>query len=60
MPILSTHISQEQFAFLHHRHIEEEIGTTQEALHSIKHKNLKGISLKIDLAKAFDKVNWLY
>jgi len=59
-PILSTHISPEQFAFLHHRHIQEAIGTAQEALHSIKHKNLKGISLKIDLAKAFDKVNWLY
>lgn len=59
-PILSTHISSEQFAFLHHRHIQEALGTAQESLHSIKHKNLKGISLKIDLAKAFDKVNWLY
>lgn len=59
-PILSSHISTEQFAFLQNRHIQEAIGTTQEALHSIKHKNLKGISLKIDLAKAFDKVNWLY
>lgn len=59
-PILSSHISAEQFAFLQNRHIQEAIGTAQEALHSIKLKNLKGISLKIDLAKAFDKVNWLY
>jgi len=59
-PILSLHISAKQFAFLRNRHILEAIGTAQEALHSIKLKNLKGISLNIDLAKAFDKVNWLY
>lgn len=59
-PFLSNHISQEQFAFLDHRHIQDAIGTAQEALHSIKYKKLKGISLKIDLSKAFDKVNWLF
>lgn len=59
-PILSNHISLEQFASLHHRHIQDAIDTAQEALHSIKHKNLKGLTLKIDLSKAFDKVNWLY
>jgi len=59
-PILSTHISQEKFSFLHHRHIQDAIGTAQEALHFIKLKKLKRISLKIDLSKAFDKVNWLY
>eukprot|EP00253_Pinus_taeda_P023181 PITA_23181 len=59
-PILSKHISQEQFAFLHHRHIQHAIGTAQEALHSIKLRNLKGLTLKIDLSKAFNKVNWLY
>lgn len=32
----------------------------QEALHSIQHKNLKEITLKIYLSKAFDKENWLY
>lgn len=59
-PILSDHISQEQFAFLHHRHIEEAIGSAQEVLHSVKLKKLKGMTLKIDLSKAFDKVSWLY
>lgn len=59
-PILSTHISQDQFAFLQHRHIQDAIGIAQEALHSIKLENLMGISLKIDLSKAFDKVTWLY
>lgn len=32
----------------------------QEALHSIKLKNLKGMMLKIDLPKDFDNVIWLY
>jgi len=56
-PILSDHISQEQFAFIHNRHIHEAISSAQEALHSIKLKKLKGMVLKIDLSKAFDKVS---
>ena len=45
---------------MHHRQIHESIGTAQEALHSIKSKHLKSTILKIDLAKAFDWVNWSY
>ena len=56
-PILSNHISFEQFAFLNHRQIHEAIGTSQEALYSIKLKHLKGAILKIDLSKAFDQVS---
>jgi len=59
-PILSDHISPKQFSFLQNRQIHEAIGTTQEALHSIKLKKLKGVLLKIDLSKAFDIVSWLY
>ena len=59
-PILSFHIAKEKFAFLHHKHIREAFGMAQEALHSIKSKNLKATILKIDLAKAFDRVNWSY
>lgn len=57
---MSRHISSEQFSFLKNREIHEAVGTAQEALHSIKHKKIKGAILKIDLAKAFDKVNWIY
>ena len=32
----------------------------QEGLHSIKLKKIKGVVLKIDLSKAYDRVNWLY
>lgn len=56
-PILYYHISSEQFVVLDHRHIHEDVGTVQEALHSIKSKKCKGIILKIDLAKAFDRTN---
>lgn len=59
-PILSNHISPEQFAFLHNRQILEVVGTSQEALHSIKMKQLKGAIPKIDLSEAFDRVSWLY
>eukprot|EP00253_Pinus_taeda_P026585 PITA_26585 len=59
-PILSRHIAPHQFAFLEHRQIHEVVGVAQEALHSIWTKHLKEIILKIDLAKAFDRVSWLY
>jgi len=59
-PILSEHISPKQFAFLNHRQIHEVVGTTKGVLHSIKIKRLKGMILKIDLAKAFYRTSWLY
>lgn len=58
--ILSEHISKEQFGFLEGRQIHEVIGVAREGLHSIKTKHLRGDVLKIDLSKAFDRVNWLY
>lgn len=59
-PILPLHISQEQFAFLHNKQIHEAIGTAQELLHSVQYWKMKDMILKIDLSKAFDRVNWLY
>jgi len=59
-PILSAHISPQQFSFLQNRQIHEAVGTAQELLHSVQTKKLKGMILKIDLSKAFDRVNWLY
>jgi hypothetical protein len=58
--ILSKHISGEQFGFLEGRQIHEAIGVAQEGLHNIKLKKLKAVVIKIDLSKAFDRVNWLY
>jgi len=59
-PILSRHISPEQFSFLHNIPIHEAISTAHEALYSIKTKKLKGSILKIDLSKAFHWVSSLY
>eukprot|EP00253_Pinus_taeda_P024332 PITA_24332 len=58
--ILSRHIAPQQFAFLDSRQIHEAIGSAQQAIHSIWTRQLKGIILKIDLSKAFDRVSWLY
>ena len=54
------HISREQFGFLKNRQIVEPIGITRETLHSVKIKNTCALILKLDLVKAFDRVNWSY
>eukprot|EP00253_Pinus_taeda_P011273 PITA_11273 len=59
-PILSHHISSEQFAFLHRKQIHEAIASAQELLHTLQVKKQKGMILKVDLSKAFDRTNWLY
>lgn len=58
-PILSQNISKEKFAFLENKQIHEAIGVAQEGLHS-KVKNLKGMILKINLSKTYDRTSWLY
>eukprot|EP00253_Pinus_taeda_P022728 PITA_22728 len=60
VPILSRNISMEQFGFLDGRKIHEAIGVAQEVIHSVKQKKKKGVILKIDLSKAYDRINWLY
>jgi hypothetical protein len=59
-PLLSKAISMEQFGFLEGRQIHEAVGVAQEGLHSLKTTRSKGEILKIDLSKAFDRVNWTY
>ena len=56
-PHLDTHISREQYGFLKDRQIVETIGIVQETLHTIKTKNMCALILKLDLVKAFDRVN---
>lgn len=58
--IISERISSEQFGFLEGKKIHEAIGVTQEGLHSIKTRKMKGVMLKIDLSKSYDRVSWLY
>ena len=66
--IISTHIkkilgriiSNKQFGFLPGRQIHEAVGIIQEGLHTIHCKGMKSMVLKIDLSKAYDRVNWTY
>ena len=59
-PFLDLGISQEQFGFLKNHQITNPIGIVQEVLHSVKTKNLCAFVLKLDLNKAFDRVDWTY
>ena len=59
-PFLDVGISQEQFGFLKNRQIVEPIGIVQEVLHSIKSKHICAFIIKLDLIKAFDRVNWTF
>ena len=56
-PLLNRTISAQQFGFLKDRQITEPVGITQEIMHSIKTKNSNVMVLKLDLVKAFDRVN---
>ena len=59
-PKLSKVVSKQQFGFLSNRQILDAIGVSQEFLHSIKVKKLSSLILKVDLAKSYDKVNWVF
>jgi hypothetical protein len=55
---MSYGISKEQFGFLEGRQITNAIGIVQEALHSIKVKNIKAMLLKLDMIKTYDNIDW--
>ena len=59
-PFLDTSISPQQFGFLKNRQILEPVAITQEVLHSVKTKKRCALILKLDLTKAFDRVNWTF
>ena len=56
-PFLDKAISDQHYGFLKNRLIIEPVGIGQELLHSIKTKNLQVMVAKIDLVKAFDRIN---
>lgn len=57
-PFMLRWIFVEQFGFLENRQILDAIGVAQETLHYIKSKKMSSIILKLDLVKAYDRVNW--
>ena len=61
-PHLPNFIDQAQSAFVHNRHISTNVVITQEIIHSFNLKNWQqqAFLLKVDLAKAFDRLEWSF
>ena len=51
-------MSKVTFGYLNHRFIFDAVREAQESLHTIKVKELGEMILKMNLVKAYDKVNW--
>ena len=59
-PILSEIITKEQFGFLFNCQIHDAVSLSQELIHTIKRCKSKAFALKLDLSKAYDRVNWTF
>eukprot|EP00253_Pinus_taeda_P009631 PITA_09631 len=59
-PLLDNLISAEQTGFVEGRQILDGLVVTQEVIHSLKVKKQKGMMIKLDLSKAYDRLNWKY
>ena len=57
-PVSTKSISMEHFGFLYKRQILDVVGLNQECMHSIKIKDIQSFILKMDLIKAYDRVDW--
>ena len=53
-------ISENQLAFVKGRHILDAILIANEAVNFWKQKKIKGFVVKLDIEKAFDKINWTF
>jgi exonuclease III len=59
-PILPTIISPEQSGYVEGRQIMDSIILAHEVIHSLQKTKTPGMLLKLDISKAFDKLNWEY
>lgn len=51
-------ISEDQFAFIQGRNINESIIVVNEVLHSVKNQEDEIVIFKVDFSKAYDSINW--
>jgi hypothetical protein len=56
--VVSKVIGPSQSTFLPGRNILEGVVVLHETLHELRRKKQKGVILKLDFQKAYDKVNW--
>jgi hypothetical protein len=59
-PILPTIISPEKSGYVEGRQILDSVILAHEVIHSLQKTKTPGMLLKLDLSKAFDKINWEY
>jgi hypothetical protein len=59
-PILPTIISPEQSGYVEGRQIMDSVILAHEVIHSLQKSKTPGMLLKLDISKAFDKLNWDY
>eukprot|EP00253_Pinus_taeda_P033781 PITA_33781 len=59
-PLLDKLISAEQTGFVEGRQILDGLVVTQEVIHSLKVKKQKGMMIKLDLSKAYNRLSWNY
>eukprot|EP00253_Pinus_taeda_P005455 PITA_05455 len=59
-PLLPSIISPEQTGFVEGRQILDGLVVAQEMIHSLNQQKRKGMMIKLDLSKAYDRLNWKY
>eukprot|EP00253_Pinus_taeda_P031554 PITA_31554 len=59
-PLLPSIISPEQTGFVEGRKILDGLVVAQEMIHSLNQHKRKGMMIKLDLSKAYDRLNWRY
>ena len=57
---LSKGLSKEQIGFLFNRQILDALGMAQESIPSIKQKKITTLVLKLDVHKAYDRIDWAF
>ena len=59
-PLLPTLVSEEQMGYVEGRQILDNIIQAHETIHSLITNKKVGMIMQLDIAKAYDKVSWLY
>ena len=59
-PLLPSLISPVQSGFVEGRQILDGVILVQEVLHSLKNSRIPGMLIKLDISKAYDKLNWVF
>ena len=59
-PIIGRFILEDQFGFLPNRQILDAVGIVQECIHFVKKYKQNAFILKMDIIKAYDRVDWYF